>query len=155
MQIPRNALAFIILLHQCQFKILLTLVIARLFPLKLYTKLIILMLLQQNCNLSLIEAVALLIRFKALFKFCKCLNTNRRILRSFNSLLQLIYSPFTLILLINSIAIARNKSFKIVIITCINQATKLVASYNRVVILSKLRGVIKLVISRLLTFKVS
>jgi len=56
---------------------------------------------------------------------------------------------------INGIAIARNKSFKIVIITCINWATELVALCSRVVILSKLRGVIKLVISRLLTFKVS
>ena len=155
MQIPRNALAFIILLHQCQFKILLTLVIARLFPLKLYTKLIILMLLQQNCDLGLIKALALLICFKALFKFYKYLNTNRQILRSFNSLLQLVYSPFTLISSINSMAIARNKSSKIVIITYINQATELVAFCNKVVILSKLRGVIKLVISRLLTFKVS
>jgi hypothetical protein len=52
-------------------------------------------------------------------------------------------------------AIARNKFSKIVIITYINWATKLIALCNRVVILSKLRGVIKLVISRLLTFKVS
>jgi len=52
-------------------------------------------------------------------------------------------------------AIARNKSSKIVIITYINWATELIAPYNRVVILSKLRGVIKLVISRLLTFKVN
>ena len=144
-----------ILLHQCQSKILLTLVVVGLLPLKLYTKLIILILLQQNCDLGLIEALALLIRFRALFRFCKCLNTNRRILRSFNFLLQLIYSPFTLISLINGIAIAKNKSFKIVIITRINQATKLVALCSGVVILSKLRGVIKLVISRLLTFKVS
>ena len=144
-----------ILLHQCQSKILLTLVVVGLLPLKLYTKLIILILLQQNCDLGLIEALALLIRFRALFRFCKCLNTNRRILRSFNFLLQLIYSPFTLISLINGIAIAKNKSFKIVIITRINQATKLVALCSGVVILSKLRRVIKLVISRLLTFKVS
>ena len=155
MQIFKNALAFIILLYQCQFRILLTLAIARLLPLKPYIKLIILILLQQNCNLSLIKALALLICFKALFKFYKYLNTNRRILRSFNSLLQLIYSPFTLILSINGIAIAKNKSFKIVIITRINQATELVAPCNRVVILSKLKGVIKPIISRLLTFKVS
>ena len=155
MQIPKNALAFIILLHQCQSKILLTLAIVRLLPLKLYTKLIILMPLQQNCDLSLIEALARLIRSRALFRFYKCSNINRQILRSFSSLLQSVYSPFTLILSINSIAIARNKSFKIIIITCTNQATKLVASCNRVVILSKLRGVIKAIISLLLTFKVS
>ena len=155
MQILKNDLAFIILLHQCQFKILLTLIIIRLLLLKLYTKLIILILLQQNCNLSLIKALARLIRFKALFKFCKCSNINQQILRSFNSLLQSVYSPFTLILSINSIAIAKNKSFKIVIITCINQATKLVAPCNRVVILSKLRRVIKAIISLLLTFKIN
>ena len=155
MQIPKNALASIMLLHQCQSKILLTLAIARLFPLKLYIKLIILMLLQQNYNLSLIKALAYLIRFKALFKFCKCLNTNRQTLKSFNFLLQSVYSPFTLILLINSIIIAKNKSSKIVIITYINQATKLVAPCNKVVILSKLRGVIKAIISLLLIFKVS
>ena len=155
MQIPKNALAFIILLHQCQSKILLTLVIARLLPLKLYTKLIILILLQQNCNLSLIKALARLIRFKALFKFCKCSNINRQILKSFSSLLQLVYGPFTLILSINGIAIAKNKSFKIVITTYITQATKLVALCSKVVILSKLRGVIKAIISLLLIFKVS
>ena len=155
MQIPKNTLAFIILLYQYQFKILLILAIAKLFPLKLYIKLIILILLQQNYNLSLIKALARLIRFKALFKFYKCLNINQRILRSFSSLLQLVYSPFTLILSINSIAIARNKSFKIVIITYTNQATKLVAPCNRVIILSKLKGVIKAIISLLLTFKVS
>ena len=155
MQILRNTLAFVILLHQYQSKILLTLAIAGLFPLKLYIKLIKLILLQQNCNLSLIKALALLICFKALFKFYKYLNINRQILRSFNSPLQLIYSPFTLISSINSIAIARNKSSKIVITTYINQATKLVAPCNRVVILSKLKGVIKAIISLLLTFKVS
>ena len=144
-----------ILLHQCQSRILLTLVVAGLFPLEPHTKLIILILLQQNYNLSLIEALARLIRSRALSKFCKCLNINQQILKSFNSLLQSVYSPFTLILSINSIAIARNKSSKIVITTYINQATELVAPYSKVVILSKLRGVIKLVISRLLTSKVS
>jgi hypothetical protein len=66
-----------------------------------------------------------------------------------------VYGPFTLILLINSIAIAKNKSSKIIIITYTNWATKLVALCSGVVILSKLRGVIKAVISLLLTFKVS
>ena len=155
MQIPKNALASIILLYQYQFKILLTLVVIRLLPLKPHTKLIILILLQQNYNLSLIEALARLIRSRALSKFCKCLNINQQILKSFNSLLQSVYSPFTLILSINSIAIARNKSSKIVITTCTNQATKLVAPCNKVVILSKLKGVIKAIISLLLTFKVS
>jgi hypothetical protein len=55
----------------------------------------------------------------------------------------------------NSIATARNRSFKIVITTYINWATKLVALCSGVVILSKLRGVIKAIISLLLTFKVS
>ena len=155
MQIFKNALAFVILLYQYQFKILLTLAIVRLLLLKLYTKLIIFMLLQQNCNLSLIEALAYLIQFIALFKFCKCLNTNRRILKSFNSLLQLVYSPFTLILSINNIIIAKNESFKIIIITYINQAIKLVALYSKVVILNKLKGVIKAIISLLLIFKVN
>ena len=155
MQILKNTLAFVILLYQYQFKILLTLVVAKLLPLKLYTKLIILILLQQNCNLSLIKALAYLIQFKALSKFYKCSNTNRRILRSFSSLLQSVYGPFTLILSINGIVIAKNKSSKIVITTCTNWAIKLVALYSRVVILSKLKGVIKAIISLLLIFKVS
>jgi hypothetical protein len=48
---------------------------------------------------------------------------------------------------INSIAIAKNKSFKIVITTYINWATKLVALCNRVIILSKLKRVINAIIS--------
>ena len=150
-----NAFTSETLLHFSYLRILIIFELASALPPDLVINLIILILLVQNSDLTPIFAPNLLIRSSIRLRFKRCSYINLLIPGSFISPLQSEYSPLTLILLRNSIITFGKRFLSIIIITYINQATKFITPYRIVVILSNPIGIIKAIISLLLTLSIS